>query len=391
MSEKRFEHLMGKVTNFAIIFKGTDGIIQEWNVGAENLFGWKRVEAIGQSIKMIYTPDDRAKGESEKEMGTAAQNGYAEDERWHLRRDGSHFFASGLLHAIREEGELTGYVKIVRDLTERVQLELALEDAINSVDIRVEERTSELGEANKVLKLQVDKQQHNDLLRQTVMHRVISTQEDERKRISRDLHDHLGQELTALRLRMSLLRDKYAQSEDAGRDFAKIEEMAKNIDEQVEFLTWELRPAAMEELGLEVALQNFINEWSDHFEVPADFKIDRDSEKRLPPVAEINLYRIAQESLNNIAKHAEATHVKVTLADVDHSVALIIEDNGIGFKVEEKANKMKGIGLLGLGERAALLQGEVEIESAPGRGTVIQVLVPNNYDDHVTSQLNRVN
>jgi two-component system, chemotaxis family, sensor kinase Cph1 len=218
---------------------------------------------------------------------------------------------------------------------------------------------------------------------------VISTQEDERKRISRDLHDHLGQELTALRLRMSLLRDKYAQGDEAQRDFAQLEEMAQNIDEEVEFLTWELRPAAMEELGLEVALQNFINEWSEHFEVPTDFKIDRDSEKRLSPVAEINLYRIAQESLNNIAKHAEATQVNVRLADIDHSVELIIEDNGKGFEVEEKANKMKGIGLLGLGERAALLQGEVEIESAPGKGTVIQVRVPNHYEDPVTSQLNQ--
>ena len=78
MSEKRFEHLMGKVTNFAIIFKNTSGIIEEWNVGAENLFGWKRMEAIGQSIKMIYTPDDRAKGESEREMGSAADKGFAE-------------------------------------------------------------------------------------------------------------------------------------------------------------------------------------------------------------------------------------------------------------------------------------------------------------------------
>src|SRR4051794_20234367 len=98
MSEERFDQLMGKVTNFAIIFKDTEGIIQEWNLGAENLFGWKRIEALGQSIKMIYTPDDRVKGESEREMGTAKQNGFAEDERWHLRKDGSHFFASGLLH-----------------------------------------------------------------------------------------------------------------------------------------------------------------------------------------------------------------------------------------------------------------------------------------------------
>src|SRR3982751_5937128 len=111
MSEKRFQHLMDKVTNFAIIFKDTNGIIQEWNIGAENLFGWKRIEAIGQSIEIIYTPDDRANRISPLEMNTAAERGFAEDERWHLRKDGSFFFCSGLLHAIDEGGKLTEYVK----------------------------------------------------------------------------------------------------------------------------------------------------------------------------------------------------------------------------------------------------------------------------------------
>jgi PAS domain S-box-containing protein len=381
MTDRRLEQLMEKVTNFAIIFKGPDGIIQDWNVGAENLFGWKRIEAVGQSIKMIYTPNDRTQGESEREMTTAATRGFAEDERWHLRKDGSVFFASGLLHSVYEDGKLACFIKIVRDLTERVQLEAALEDAINSMEMKVEERTSELGEANKVLKLQVVRQQRNDLMRQALMQRIINTQEDERKRISRDLHDHLGQELTALRLRMRLLKDKYGKDDQSFKDISAVEDMLKEIDEQVEFLTWELRPAAMEELGLEAALHNFVVEWSEHFDTPVDLRVRRKSDKRLAPVAEINLYRIAQESLNNIAKHAGASHVNVILADVDHSVALTIQDDGVGFEVDDKANKMKGIGLLGLGERAALLNGEVEIESAPGNGTTILVRIPASYDE----------
>jgi PAS domain S-box-containing protein len=387
MRERRLEQLMEKVTNFAIIFKDPSGTILDWSIGAETLFGWKRDEAIGQSIKMIYTPNDRTNGESEREMTTAATKGFAEDERWHLRKDGSVFFASGLLHSVYEEGKLACFIKIVRDLTERVQLEAALEDAINSMDLKVEERTTELGEANKVLKMQVVQQQRNDLMRQALMQRIINTQEDERKRISRDLHDHLGQELTALRLRMRLLKDKYSKDEQWTKDISTVEDMLKGIDEQVEFLTWELRPAAMEELGLEAALQNFVAEWSEHFDTPVDLRVRRKSDKRLTPVAEINLYRIAQESLNNIAKHAGASHVNVILADVDHSVALTIQDDGVGFEVEDKANKMKGIGLLGLGERAALLHGEVEIESAPGNGTTILVRVPVSYDEPIPNPM----
>src|SRR5215203_2318829 len=149
MSAKRFEQLMEKVRDFAIIFKDTDGIIQEWNVGAENLLGWTREEAVGKSIEIIYTPDDIANRISPKEMKTARETGSASDDRWHIRKDGSFFFASGLLHPIFEEGVLTCYVKIVRDLTQQVELEAAIEESKNALEMRVEEKTSELGEINK--------------------------------------------------------------------------------------------------------------------------------------------------------------------------------------------------------------------------------------------------
>src|SRR5436305_15264044 len=100
MGESRFKQLMEKVTDFAIIFKDADGIIEEWSVAAERLFGWSREEAIGKSIHMIYTPDDLAKGISEREMAIALEKGVAGDDRWHMRKDGSFFFSSGLLHPI---------------------------------------------------------------------------------------------------------------------------------------------------------------------------------------------------------------------------------------------------------------------------------------------------
>src|SRR5687768_16811237 len=107
MSEKRFRDLMDKVTNFAILFKDVNGIIEEWNVGAEHIFGWTREEAVGKSIQIIYTPDDRANNISEREMATAQSTGVCEDERWHRKKDNSLFYASGLLHPIFEDGELT--------------------------------------------------------------------------------------------------------------------------------------------------------------------------------------------------------------------------------------------------------------------------------------------
>jgi PAS domain S-box-containing protein len=379
MGEKRFQQLMDKVTNFAIIFKNTSGIIEEWNVGAENIFGWTRDEAVGQSILMIYTPSDRAINESEREMSTAATEGKAEDERWHLRKDGSLFYASGLLHPLYEEGMLTGFVKIVRDLTERVSLEAALEDAKNLMDSKLEERTTEFNETYKILTLEAAKRERDSILHSALVRRVMITQEDERKRIARDLHDQLGQKLTALRLRMASLKAEIEQNEKLQSRLDLLEELANDIDSDVSFLASELRPATIDELGLETTLENFIKEWSRQFDVEAEFNLARSERKRLASVVEINLYRITQEALNNIAKYARASVVKVDLFDVDHSVSLTVEDDGVGFDPDEDRGEDRGLGLAGMGERAAILRGKLQIESAKGKGTKIHVQVPAIY------------
>jgi PAS domain S-box-containing protein len=379
MGELRFKQLMEKVTDFAIIFKDADGIIEEWSVGAERLFGWSREEAVGRSIQIIYTPDDRDKDISGKEMTLALKEGVAGDDRWHLRKDGSFFFASGLLHPIVEENRRPGFVKIVRDLTEQVELQAEIDDARNAVDVRVVDRVSELGELNKVLRIEMARRKRDDYLRLRMLQRVVETQEDERKRISRDIHDHLGQELTALRLRVEAMSTDVDNDPELNKHLEELQELTRQIDSTVDFLAWELRPNAVTEFGLEKSLDNYVAEWARQFKVKAEFKALKLSQDRLPPLAEINLYRIAQESLNNVAKHADAANVTVLLERRDTDVALIIEADGKGFDLAEKASRAKGLGLLGMGERAALLQGEVEIESAPGRGTTVYVRVPAHF------------
>ncbi|HUR96720.1 MAG TPA: PAS domain-containing sensor histidine kinase [Pyrinomonadaceae bacterium] len=384
MDARRFRHLMDKVTNFAILFKNVDGIIEEWNVGAEHILGWRRDEALGKSVEMIYTPEDRVDRISEKEMAIAESTGVSEDERWHCKKDGSLFYASGLLHPIFEDGVLTGYVKIIRDLTERVSLEAALAESQNLTKTTME-RSAEVDEAFKVLTVEADRRERDQILHTALVRRVMITQEDERKRISRDLHDHLGQKLTALRLRVELIKGEVADNQALHDQVAYLQQLAKDIDSEVDFLAWELRPAAIDELGLEIALNNFIQEWSRHFAIPAEFNMARNPDKRLAAPAEINLYRIAQEALNNIAKYADARKVHVTLADEDHSVTLIVEDDGVGFDLDEETNKEKGLGLAGMGERAAIMQGELKIETANGKGTKVYARIPAMYDDGAVS------
>jgi PAS domain S-box-containing protein len=375
MSEKRFKQLMEKVTDFAIFFIDPDAIIQEWSIGAQHLFGHSRDEAIGQNAEMIFTPADRAQGVAEKELAGAASNNIAGDERWHIRKDGSFFFADGLMHALYEEGKLNGYVKIVRDLTQRVAMEAAIDDNSDALDVSIAERTSPRGDQNQVLRIEMARQQRNDMLRIRLMQRALQTQEEERKRMSRDIHDHLGQQLTGLRLMIETVKQQ-ADGESLVEPIRQLESIAKEIDDTVDFLEWELRPNPVIDVGLEKAIENYLQQWSALFKIHAEAKKIRLNNERLAAATEINLYRIVQESLNNVAKHAKATKVEVLLENRGTEVVLIVEDNGIGFDLEKNSDRANGLGLIGMGERAAMLQGVMEIESAKGGGTSVFVRVP---------------
>jgi signal transduction histidine kinase len=147
----------------------------------------------------------------------------------------------------------------------------------------------------------------------------------------------------------------------------------------VDFLAWELRPSTLDDLGIADALDNYVRQWSKHFGIEAEFNADRFDKQTLSPEAETNLYRIAQEALNNICKHAKASRVSVQLEPRGRSLVLIIEDNGIGFELHEIAfeeNNIKGMGLIGMRERAALVGGTLEIESAAGKGATIYIRIP---------------
>ena len=156
----------------------------------------------------------------------------------------------------------------------------------------------------------------------------------------------------------------------------EIQIIAKQIDADVDFLAWELRPASLDDLGLVVALGNYIKQWSHHSGVTAELISPSLKKARFTPEIETNLYRIVQEALNNTHKHAKAKSVEVVLEKRDNLIVLLVEDDGAGFNVKNKKNRLKGLGLTGMKERAALIGGTFEIESAPGKGTTVFVRVP---------------
>jgi PAS domain S-box-containing protein len=212
--------------------------------------------------------------------------------------------------------------------------------------------------------------------REDLFRRLVTVQEEERRRIARDIHDQLGQQMTALRLHLEALRTAVRGNPQLAEQAERTERIAEELDRSVDFLTWDLRPAALEHLGLSAALSHLVRGWSERFGIAGQFEAAGADGLRLSRDAEANLYRLAQEALHNVVKHAGATRVGVFLERRHPGAVLIIEDDGVGFDLSAHRGELgSGLGLLSMRDRATLAGGELEIESSPGTGTTIFVRV----------------
>jgi two-component system, chemotaxis family, CheB/CheR fusion protein len=361
--EERLRLLIGSATDYSIFTMTEDGVIDSWNAGAERHFGYAADEVVGQTFNVLFTPEDRASGVPEAELHRAQTEGHAVDERFHVRKDGSRFYFSGETTKLGQ-GTGLGFAKIARDLTEQRRAAEALMKAQLEVEERVRART---GELQAEVKQHASARQHIAAL----LARIVTAQEDERARIARDLHDQLGQQLTALRLSLERYRERLDHRTSPVDDLDRAVALAQKIDEDLDFLAWELRPAVLDDLGLAAALPRFVREWSAHYGIAAEYSSQGFRAGELNKDAEVAFYRIAQEALNNISKHAHASRVDVILETRDSSVVLMVEDDGIGFEPSAAETRESGIGLIGMRERAGLIGADLQIESAPGEGTSI--------------------
>jgi PAS domain S-box-containing protein len=208
--------------------------------------------------------------------------------------------------------------------------------------------------------------------RTEVLARLLAAQEDERRRIAREMHDQFGEQLTALNLRIQLLREACANRAGLTEQVTALENVAQRLDRDVDHLVWELRPTALDDLGLRAALANYVNDWSKRVHVAAALHTTGLLDDRLAPATETALYRIAQEALTNVARHSQAKNVEIILERRPDHVLLIVEDDGIGFDPATRTGS-EGFGLLGMQERAALIGASLQIESSIGSGTTIFV------------------
>jgi PAS domain S-box-containing protein len=279
------------------------------------------------------------------------------------------------VYAFRVDDPGLNHVAILfNDVTQRIQTEEQLRHAHDALESRVKERTGELAAALKRVQNEVDERKKIEGERRDLLQRVVHLQEAERARVARELHDNLGQHMVAVLMHLEGFQRKLSQSgnAEASNDLEEFRKVVDGLIKATHRQSWELRPAELDELGLDVALENYVQQWSEKTGIAADFQATDVETRVVEPEQMIAFYRVTQEALTNVARHAHASRVSVSL-EVEDSICLSIRDNGVGF---DPATVKRRLGLLGMQERLQILGGTLDIDSASGRGTCIRACIP---------------
>lgn len=247
---------------------------------------------------------------------------------------------------------------------------------LRAFQVETEHKIAELQSAR------LKESQEREAMRAELFRRVVAAQESERQRIARDLHDETGQSLTAIGMGLRGLSGKLGPgSKESQGTLHKLEALATDSLKELERLISDLRPSHLDDLGLSAALRWYAGRIQEHSTLSV--RVDILGEERdLEDAVKITIFRIIQESLNNIIKHAQASHVNIHLRFEEKNVRINVRDNGIGFdldRAKKNSASRPSLGLAGMQERAALLGGSVSVQSRPAYGTEVEALIPYHH------------
>jgi PAS domain S-box-containing protein len=357
-SEERFRHLVEAVRDYAIFMLDTEGRVATWNLGAERIKGYNTSEIIGQHFSRFYPEEDLRAGKPQTELETALREGWVEDEGWRVRKDGSKFWANVVITTMRDDaGNHIGFTKVTRDNTERMLVLKALRDS------RRELHDSE------------------DSLRRLSLH-LLRTQDEERRRIGRDLHDSLGQTLSVLKMKLdSVLGSIGSSSPDVlNQNITACSILTEDCIKEVRTIAYLLYPPMLEEMGLKSAISWYLDGFSKRSGIRTNFEIVSDF-ARLPRHVETAIFRVLQESLTNVHRHSGSEVARVRLFNRGGTTVLEVIDEGKGMPAQSSGESRQdgvpalGVGLRGMEERMRQLGGGLELLSSP-RGTTVVASVP---------------
>ncbi len=503
-SEERFRLLVEGVRDYAILMLDAQGHVTTWNAGAERINGYEAREIIGRHFSVFYTDEDIERGHPEEELRIATAEGRYEEEGLRKRRDGSRFWADVVITALRGEGgDLRGFSKVVRDITERKRAEAELRRSLDAllalyeagqvlgstlereqigaelleitqrisdlsaacVDLRDEDqqlctlraigpedlrrRARSIPEAEAARRMALETARHRSFelppeegnearlvalylpLRvrnrvigvleaygsgaltenetvetltslanqaasalenarlyeelvererelQNLVGRLLVAEEEERRRVAYDVHDGLTQMVVAAHQRLQIVAEDHPPGTAEGREeLEEVIELVRRTITEARRVIANLRPTTLDDYGLATAVRLQIAEMrADGYEVAFEETLGK---VRLPAALETALFRVVQEALTNVRKHARTTRVQVGLERHNGAVRLEVRDWGRGFELAEKEDgggPGERVGLSSMRERITLLGGELDVRSEPAEGTSVVAHVP---------------
>jgi len=351
-----FRVLVDSVKDYAIFVLSPDGNVLTWNQGAQALKGYSREEIIGQHFSKFYLPEAVQSGWPTRELTMAEKEGRFADEGWRVRKDGSAFWASVMITALRDSrGRLSGFAKITRDMTEQRNTA----ERINNLNRELRKKITELDESRRIVELRT-------LELQKLSAEVLHIQDEERRRIARELHDDLGQQLSLLRMVLNQNRNEEA------------DQIAGSALASVRNLSYLLHPPLLDETGLRAALDWFIEGVTKRSGIQIALTTRPQDFPRLSGEIETAIFRVIQEALTNVVRHAEAESARVELDKQPEWVVVRIRDYGQGIPAEITGvgmTKRLGVGIAGMRERIRQFGGELTvIRSEPG--TLVEAQIP---------------
>jgi PAS domain S-box-containing protein len=368
--------------NEGVLVCDADSNIVSVNPAFTALTGYPVEEALGRNPRFLGRPGAHAAGYHAEAMRCLRTYGKWQGEVHNQRRDGTPYVAHMSLTVIRDEhGGINSFIGVFSDITARQQAETALLQLSRELDARVGERTAELTEANRRLTQEVaerkraeaELQESREQLRKLAEH-LETVKEDERKRIARDIHDELGQNLLALRIDVSMLSAR--TGERHVRLHSRVEAVLENVDttiRNVRGIMNELRPAVLD-LGLQAALEWQAGEFRKRSGLACTLALPAERVfAAIKPDMEIVLFRALQEALSNVWRHAGASRVDIALAEQGGRLRFSIADNGVGLAPQQRG-KSESFGLIGMAQRVASLGGSLDLgRYVPGGGCTLTI------------------
>jgi PAS domain S-box-containing protein len=331
------------LVDYAIVMLDPGGRVVSWNAGAQRLKGYRAEEIIGQHFSVFYPPEDVAAGKPDRELEVAVADGRLADEGWRIRADGTRFWANVVINAVFDEaGTLCGFGKVTRELTER----------------------------------RVAGQEIAD--RRRLLADLVEAQERERRRIAWDVHDDTIQAMVAVGMRLQLLT-KRAASEQATAGYAtalgQLDEAVRATTVRLRNLIFRLRPLGIERTGIADSLGGYLAQVVTGWGLTYSMRHQVDREP--PDETAITVFRIVQEALTNVRRHAHATCVELSISSVPGGLAVQVVDDGIGttYPVDQPASH-EHFGLIEMRERAETAGGWWSMRPAPGGGTMVEFWLP---------------